>query len=288
MDARKHLRGLGWQGEGHSLGKNGGGLKKPLLITHKTGLHGLGAKSQREKQADQWWLNAFDNALKDMGTGKESSLSKIKDNGAGRGGLYGYFVRGGGLEGTFDSGESTGASTPVEVHRAMNTTVMLSVKELNAAGSLKEAKHRKKDKKEKREPNKKSKKRKLEEDPVDSHQDEPEAKRLTDKIAIPEVAEPIKVRKSKKKYSEVAQSGFESERQADEVAQVDNMRPNNEANAEQLRVLKAERRRAKGERRARKEEKRRIKLGSGRLKEEVATRQIKKEKNNLRTHQTVK
>jgi nucleolar protein TMA23 len=71
MDAHAHLKGLGWRGTGHSLDKTDRGLKRPLLISHKTDLHGLGSKSQKEKQADQWWLNAFDNALKDIGTGKQ-------------------------------------------------------------------------------------------------------------------------------------------------------------------------------------------------------------------------
>jgi len=111
MDAHAHLTGLGWRGEGHSLDKQNRGLKRPILISHKTDLHGLGSKKQKEKQADQWWLNAFDNALKDLGQGKESSLSKIKESGAGRGGLYGFFVRGQQLDSTFDS-NSTGTSTP--------------------------------------------------------------------------------------------------------------------------------------------------------------------------------
>ena len=112
MDARKHLRGLGWKGDGHSLGKNANGIKKPLLITHKTGLHGLGAKSQKEKQADQWWLNAFDSALKDIGTGKESSLTQVREHG-GKGGLYRFFVRGKGLEGTIDEESGVRSTRPM-------------------------------------------------------------------------------------------------------------------------------------------------------------------------------
>jgi nucleolar protein TMA23 len=71
MDARAHLKGLGWRGEGHSLDTQDRGLKKPLLISHRRDGQGLGSKTQKEKQADQWWLNAFDNALKELGTGKE-------------------------------------------------------------------------------------------------------------------------------------------------------------------------------------------------------------------------
>ncbi|KAF2435908.1 hypothetical protein EJ08DRAFT_569948, partial [Tothia fuscella] len=100
MDAHAHLKGLGWRGTGHSLDKTDRGLKKPLLISHKNNLHGLGSKSQKEKQADQWWLNAFDNALKDIGTGKESSLATVREHGVNRGGLYGFFVKGQILEST--------------------------------------------------------------------------------------------------------------------------------------------------------------------------------------------
>ena len=112
MDVRKHLRGLGWGGDGHSLGKNANGIKKPLLITHKHNLHGLGAKSQKEKQADQWWLSAFDSALKDIGSGRTSQLDKVRDKGIG--GLYRNFVRGQLLEGTIGVGEtSSGIVTPI-------------------------------------------------------------------------------------------------------------------------------------------------------------------------------
>jgi len=68
MDAYAHLRGLGWKGIGHSLGRSNSGLKRPLLITHKTNLHGIGLKQQKEKQADQWWLNTFDSTLKELGS----------------------------------------------------------------------------------------------------------------------------------------------------------------------------------------------------------------------------
>ena len=71
MDAYGHLKGLGWRGEGHSLDTSNRGLRKPLLVSHRTNNSGLGHKEQKQKQADQWWLNAFDNALRDIGTGKQ-------------------------------------------------------------------------------------------------------------------------------------------------------------------------------------------------------------------------
>jgi hypothetical protein len=100
MDAVKHLKGLGWRGEGHSLDSTNRGLRKPLLISNRHTNQGLGSKSQKEKQADQWWLNAFDNALKEIGTGKESNLAKVAKHGVKLGGLYGFFVRGEQLTGT--------------------------------------------------------------------------------------------------------------------------------------------------------------------------------------------
>jgi hypothetical protein len=100
MDAAKHLKGLGWRGEGHSLDSTNRGLRKPLLVSNRHANQGLGSKSQKESQADQWWLNAFDNALKEIGTGKESNLAKVAQHGVKLGGLYGFFVRGEELTGT--------------------------------------------------------------------------------------------------------------------------------------------------------------------------------------------
>lgn len=73
MDAYAHLKGLGWKGTGYSLGRSNSGLKKPILVTHKTDLYGIGLKQQKEKQADQWWLNTFDNILNGIGS-NESRL----------------------------------------------------------------------------------------------------------------------------------------------------------------------------------------------------------------------
>ncbi|QDS70908.1 hypothetical protein FKW77_006357 [Venturia effusa] len=102
MDAAKHLKGLGWRGEGHSLDSTNRGLRKPLLVSNRQANQGLGSKSQKEKQADQWWLNAFDNALKEIGTGKESNLAQVAKHGVKLGGLYGFFVKGERLTGTIE------------------------------------------------------------------------------------------------------------------------------------------------------------------------------------------
>ena len=71
MDAHNHLKRLGWKGSGYSLGRSNSGITKPILISHKTDFLGLGARQQKEKQADQWWLRAFDNALQAFGTDKQ-------------------------------------------------------------------------------------------------------------------------------------------------------------------------------------------------------------------------
>ena len=70
MDVHAHLVGLGWQGRGHALGRHKNGIKAPILVSHKYNQLGLGAKEKKEKQADQWWLKAFDATLQDLGTGK--------------------------------------------------------------------------------------------------------------------------------------------------------------------------------------------------------------------------
>jgi nucleolar protein TMA23 len=71
MDAHNHLKRLGWKGSGYSLGRSNSGITKPILISHKNDFLGLGAKQRKEKQADQWWLRAFDSALQDFGTDKQ-------------------------------------------------------------------------------------------------------------------------------------------------------------------------------------------------------------------------
>jgi nucleolar protein TMA23 len=95
MDSYAHLRGLGWRGTGFSLDKEDRGLAKPLLISHRIDGRGLGSKTQKEKQADRWWLNAFDSALKNLDDIENSALAQVQASGFNRGGLYGFFVRGG-------------------------------------------------------------------------------------------------------------------------------------------------------------------------------------------------
>ena len=78
MDAKAHLQNLGWRGLGYSLDQANRGLARPLLISQRSGNGGVGQKKQAEKQADQWWLNAFDSALKDLGSGKSVSCVSLR------------------------------------------------------------------------------------------------------------------------------------------------------------------------------------------------------------------
>lgn len=75
MDSHAYLKGLGWRGEGHSLDHHDRGLKKPLLISQKVDVLGLGKK--KHDVADQWWMRALDSSLKDIGTGRQVSLHRI-------------------------------------------------------------------------------------------------------------------------------------------------------------------------------------------------------------------
>jgi hypothetical protein len=71
MDAESYLKRHGWRGTGHSLDHTDRGIKKPLLIAHKQDQMGLGTKKAAHKTDDQWWMRAFDESLKNIGTGKE-------------------------------------------------------------------------------------------------------------------------------------------------------------------------------------------------------------------------
>jgi nucleolar protein TMA23 len=100
MDAAGLLKKQGWRGLGHSLDSSNKGLCKPLLVTKKVDVLGIGI-NKSDVIAGQWWLKAFDSSLKDFGTGKKSILSNVKEHGVNRGGLYGRFVQGEGVPGTF-------------------------------------------------------------------------------------------------------------------------------------------------------------------------------------------
>lgn len=116
MDASAYLSKQGWLGTGHSLHPNGRGIKKPLLVSQKSNVLGIG-KKEHDVHADRWWARAFDSSLKSLdvcidkttrGNGNVTArqfgaLDMIKAGGAkwaGKGGLYAGFVRGATLGGT--------------------------------------------------------------------------------------------------------------------------------------------------------------------------------------------
>ncbi|KAI5200108.1 hypothetical protein E4T39_05859 [Aureobasidium subglaciale] len=99
MDAAGLLKKQGWRGLGHSLDTENKGLRKPLLVSKKVDVLGIGINKADVIQG-QWWLKAFDSSLKDFGTGKKSILANVKEQGIKRGGLYGRFVQGEGVAGT--------------------------------------------------------------------------------------------------------------------------------------------------------------------------------------------
>ncbi|KAI7151952.1 hypothetical protein KC349_g9236 [Hortaea werneckii] len=104
MDSAGYLKRHGWRGDGHSLDKTDRGIKKPLLVSKKVDVLGVGL-NKHAAVSDQWWLRAFDQGLKDFGTGKESTLANVQKHGVNRGGLYGRFVKGEGMKGTIGTEE---------------------------------------------------------------------------------------------------------------------------------------------------------------------------------------
>jgi nucleolar protein TMA23 len=99
MNASQYLKNHGWQGTGHSLDGNGRGLKKPLLVSKKVDVLGVGL-DKHAAVTGQWWLNAYDQGLKNLGSGKESTLAQAQRVGVNRAGLYTRFVKGEGMPGS--------------------------------------------------------------------------------------------------------------------------------------------------------------------------------------------
>ena len=143
MNAESLLKKQGWRGAGHSLDTSGRGIKKPLLISHKQDLNGLGHKKAAWKTDDQWWMRAFDESLQSLGTGQTSTLAEVQKKGINRGGLYGFFVKGEGLVGTIGNetesttdsegtttsvGQSASSTPPTSASASDNDTASASTK----------------------------------------------------------------------------------------------------------------------------------------------------------------
>jgi len=117
MDTAAYLTNQGWRGDGHALHHSGRGITKPIRVSQKLDVYGLG-KKKHDAHADQWWARAFDatlkgiNSTKDGVTGKTEGISEgapaqatqiVGVGGAkwvGQRGLYSNFVRGECLGGT--------------------------------------------------------------------------------------------------------------------------------------------------------------------------------------------
>ncbi|CAD6592246.1 MAG: hypothetical protein ASARMPRED_006131 [Alectoria sarmentosa] len=117
MDPAAYLTNQGWRGDGHALHHSGRGITKPIHISQKTDVLGIG-KKQHDAHADQWWARAFDDTLKGLNATKNEEKGKTEgvafSSGAealqmigiggakwvGQGGLYSNFVRGESLRGT--------------------------------------------------------------------------------------------------------------------------------------------------------------------------------------------
>lgn len=121
MDSTAYLQRHGWRGHGYSLDQHGKGIKKPLLVSKRVDALGLGL-NKHQAVSDQWWLRAFDQGLKDLGSGKQSVLASVQKHGIHRGGLYGRFVKGGEVPGTIGiSATSSEPPTPPEVRTPGDT-----------------------------------------------------------------------------------------------------------------------------------------------------------------------
>lgn len=106
MDTAAYLTRQGWRGSGHSLHPSGHGIAKPLLVSKKNDVLGLGNR-KNDALADQWWLKAFDNTLKQVNPGAVDGASKSAEKITSTfrrsfhsNALYSNFVKGEGLSGT--------------------------------------------------------------------------------------------------------------------------------------------------------------------------------------------
>jgi nucleolar protein TMA23 len=140
MDAHAHLLSLGWAGPGHSLDSRphkgrrglaydpkqaqntGNGLIKPLLISQKKNTFGIGKKAHEPAAGNEWWLKGFETALSNVGKSESErtsgtatpELSRPVNGVTGKHvGLYGFFVKGGEMEGTIglEAGEEYASTT---------------------------------------------------------------------------------------------------------------------------------------------------------------------------------
>lgn len=148
MDAHAHLLSLGWAGPGHSLDSRpqkgrrglaydpklaqntGNGLVKPLLISQKKNTFGIGKKAHEPAAGNEWWLKGFETALSNVGKSEAERTSGSATPESGRSangytgkhvGLYGFFVKGGEMEGTIGLEAREGCTSTTRKKRKSDT-----------------------------------------------------------------------------------------------------------------------------------------------------------------------
>jgi nucleolar protein TMA23 len=115
MDTTAYLKRQGWKGDGHSLDHGGRGIRKPLLVSKKIDVLGVGL-NKHAAVSDQWWMRAFDEGLKSLGSGNDTALANVQKHGIHLGSLYSRFVKGEGVAGTIGQNPQTGgqlSNTPL-------------------------------------------------------------------------------------------------------------------------------------------------------------------------------
>ena len=118
MDTAAYLTSQGWAGHGHALHHSGRGIVKPIAVSQKNNVLGVG-KKKHDAHADQWWARAFDETLRGINATKDGAMGTteglvVTDAAKQAGskmrggvhvvgnGLYSCFVKGQGLGGTLE------------------------------------------------------------------------------------------------------------------------------------------------------------------------------------------
>ena len=129
MDAGAYLQRHGWRGSGTPLGQSGRGITKPLLVSQKQNVLGVGATT-KATQWDQWWSTSLDSSLQKLQVARKKAENPNADSNeqkrkpasepphpapaqVGQKGLYGGFVKGPGLGGTFPAAKDQSGDAPV-------------------------------------------------------------------------------------------------------------------------------------------------------------------------------
>lgn len=166
MDSQKYLESYGWK-KGEALRK--GGLKKPILVSHKFDVKGIG---HGNKESVAWWETVFDGQLKtlDVNSKGEFLTDQVKaqlleeEERKPNSPLYQMFVKGEVLIGTKTIVDKTQKRNAEEIDlESEQLTFFYSSDEDTRPKKKRKAKKGKKEKKEKKEKkDKKAKKEKKE------------------------------------------------------------------------------------------------------------------------------